>query len=122
MVPPIRAIGTSKKESNGMLLFIIRNPVIPAIEFTNMNKAETAAASFILPHAKRIIIGLKIIPPPIPIKPENKPIPNPKNKANGIFSSLFLSLSPPSKPIILIIATKRNTPKICLYKVALIVI
>ena len=49
-------------------------PISPAAELTQINNAETAAASFIVPHLMNIISGLNMIPPPIPIKPEKNPI------------------------------------------------
>jgi hypothetical protein len=49
-------------------------PINPAAEFTKINHAETAAVSFILPQPNNKITGLRMIPPPIPIIPLQKPI------------------------------------------------
>ena len=46
----------------------------PDNEFTKMNKALMAAVCFIFAHFNSNKIGDKIIPPPIPINPESKPI------------------------------------------------
>lgn len=56
-------------------------PRRPENEFTQMNKAETADASLMLPQLKNKIIGERIIPPPIPISPDIKPMQIPKIKA-----------------------------------------
>ena len=50
-----------------------RNPNIPEIEFTKMNKVETAAVCFKFAQPNKSKIGLKTIPPPIPIKPDKNP-------------------------------------------------
>ena len=57
----------------------------PAIELTKMNKAETAAVFFISAQRISKMIGLKIIPPPIPIIPENNPITAPIKSARKTF-------------------------------------
>ena len=48
--------------SNGIQVF---KPANPETEFTKINKAETAAASFKEAHRNKSTKGLKIIPPPI---------------------------------------------------------
>ena len=45
----------------------------PEREFRKINSADAAADSFTLAQWNKMIIGLKIIPPPIPIIPEKNP-------------------------------------------------
>ena len=60
--------------------------------------------------------GLKIIPPPMPINPDIKPIMAPINKANGIFIGCNSFLPFPNMPTNLAIANNKTVPKIILYK------
>ena len=60
-------------------------PNNPENEFTKMKIALTAAVCFTVHQPKRIKIGLKIIPPPMPNKPEIKPMPKPKMISIGRF-------------------------------------
>ena len=46
-----------------------------------MNKAEIAAAVFMCVHRKNSNIGVRKMPPPVPVIPERKPIPAPKGIA-----------------------------------------
>ena len=71
----------------------IAAPVIPAAEFTQINKAEVAAIFFAEAHLFNIIIGDKKIPPPTPIIPLINPIPPPIGNEvfrEGIFNLLTL--------------------------------
>ena len=69
------------------------NPKRPDIELVKINKADTAAACFIVAQPNNSKTGLKIIPPPIPNKPDKKPIkaPNPNAKGRLISFSVFFS-------------------------------
>lgn len=60
-------------------------PTNPEAEFRKMNTADTAAASLTEAHLIKIKIGLRRIPPPIPIKPEKKPNPVPMANPNKRF-------------------------------------
>ena len=62
----------------GMLVPWLRCPAKPAAELIHMNRADTAAASFILPQPIIRISGLSMMPPPIPIRPEKNPITPPE--------------------------------------------
>ena len=64
-MPPIKAIITIKNDSELTLTPLLICPDNPATELTHINKADTAAASFIFPQWNNKMIGLKIIPPPI---------------------------------------------------------
>ena len=52
-------------------------PVNPAMEFTRINRAETAEAVFVLAHPINITKGDKNIPPPVPVRPDKSPRPAP---------------------------------------------
>ena len=52
-------------------------PNNPAIELTQMNKAEVAATVFGFAHFLSRIIGERKTPPPTPITPLKNPIPAP---------------------------------------------
>ena len=93
-------------------------PIMPDMEFTKINKADTAAACFILPQPNKIIIGLSMMPPPMPIIPEKSPMAEPINKDPIRLKGLTSFFSVPRKFSIRRIAIARNTPKICLYNVA----
>src|SRR6184192_3690156 len=55
----------------------------PAIEFTQMNNAETAAAWRMCAHSQNSNSGVRNIPPPVPVRPERKPSPAPTLMATG---------------------------------------
>ena len=63
-------------------------PAIPAMELTVINKALMAEVSFKLLQPNSNNIGDNIIPPPMPIKPEIKPILTPKTKTSGMETGL----------------------------------
>ena len=78
--PPI-----STEITNGNKILISRfnwpeilAPNNPAIELTQINKAEVAATVLGFAHFLSKIIGDKKIPPPTPIIPLKKPIPAPE--------------------------------------------
>ena len=69
---------TDKKELfDGCISKKIR-PRKPEIELKKINNEDTPAAVLTFPHFNNNIKGVSIIPPPIPIKPEKKPIRVPK--------------------------------------------
>ncbi len=122
IIPPKTANNTQERSSKSNAKFLLKLPKSPAIEFRKMNKAETQAISFTFPHEKISMMGVKIIPPPIPIipltNPSAAPINNPKTKGISFtFSEEFL----PKTPKILKTAKIKQMPRICLYKVGLIV-
>src|SRR6184192_2737146 len=55
----------------------------PAIEFTQMNNAETAAAWRMCAHSQNSNSGVRNIPPSVPVRPERKPRPAPALIATG---------------------------------------
>src|SRR5260370_41984990 len=61
----------------------ITNPAKPAIEFTKMNNAETADACFVFAQFKKSKRGVRKIPPPVPVRPERNPMPEPTASAAG---------------------------------------
>ena len=67
-IPPNKTIGIRIRYSDGKILPLIKYPINPEIELTKINKAETAAVCFKVPHFNKTMIGLRIIPPPIPKK------------------------------------------------------
>ena len=54
-------------------MFFVSWPLIPEIEFININKDAVVTMCLGLPAFIKKRIGLKKIPPPIPITPEIKP-------------------------------------------------
>ena len=89
-------------------------PVMPAAELTQINKADTAAASFAFPQFNKSIIGLSIIPPPMPISPEKKPINAPVTTAIEVFTGFVVWDSFPIIFIIFKIANRSSMPKMIL--------
>ena len=77
MEPPRKATATHTRIMGWRLAPSMAKPENPAIEFTKINKAEMAAVSLMFAHPNNNMIGLRIIPPPIPIRPEKKPSVNP---------------------------------------------
>lgn len=101
---------------------LVINPAIPEIEFTKINKADTAAVCFKLPQCNNNITGLKIIPPPMPIIPDITPIAAPIINDHTRFCFLNFSILLNFKPINLITENRSNIPKIVLYNPASIFI
>ena len=58
--------------------------------------------------------GLKMIPPPMPIIPEKKPLTAPVRRATGIDKFLLRTDDSPGRITILNAATNRQTPRILL--------
>ena len=73
IIPPDIAIGTQINICGERLMPDKNIPVNPAAEFTKINKADTAAVSFISAQCSSSNRGLKKIPPPTPIIPETNP-------------------------------------------------
>lgn len=73
-IPPTNATATYAYMSVLKLIPFCNCPARPDNEFTNMNKALIAAVCFISAHFNNNKTGDKIIPPPIPIKPDRNPI------------------------------------------------
>lgn len=63
-------------------------PKIPAMEFTTINNADTADVFFGSAHRRRIMIGLRKIPPPTPTIPERNPITPPIGRAASVEGAL----------------------------------
>ena len=81
--PPIKtAKNNGKYEVNSFIIFSFVNcPKIPEIEFMRI-KSDAVVTIFLgLSAFNRKSIGLKNIPPPIPIKPEMRPSREPTNIA-----------------------------------------
>ena len=89
--PPIKTakkhIQKSKNLSKTISLVIC--PATPNIELIKINKDAEVAICLGCPAFIRKRIGLKKIPPPIPINPEKKPITDPI-KIEKIFGILFI--------------------------------
>jgi uncharacterized membrane protein YfcA len=66
--------------------------------YYKINKAETAAVCLMVAHRSNNKTGLKIIPPPIPNKPDKKPMIAPMVNANGMDKGLNSVFSLPKTP------------------------
>ena len=82
-IPPMMATSAKGKICELKVVPADKRPIIPETEFNQINAAEIAAVSLMLAHPRISNSGLKIIPPPIPIRPEKKPIINPKLRERG---------------------------------------
>ena len=65
-------------------------PNKPEIELNKMKTAAVPDAPLTLVHPKKIISGDKKIPPPVPVRPDSKPIKTPINTAPKGLNVLFL--------------------------------
>src|SRR5438046_9118484 len=61
----------------------VKQPTRPAIEYTHMKSAETAAACRMCAHRQKSRTGVRKIPPPVPVNPARKPRPAPTLIATG---------------------------------------
>ena len=113
-IPPNKTIGIRIRYFDGKILPLIRYPINPEIELTKINKAETAAVCFKVPHFNKTIIGLRIIPPPIPISPDTKPIIKPIINDNFLLFFLKERFSSVLINKILKTAIIKNNPNIIL--------
>lgn len=91
----------------------VQIPAIPAAEFTNINNADTAAVSFMFAQCINNKIGLKKIPPPIPIIPETNPSAAPISIPASMDNLFEFILSLLTK-MILKTAINKHTPSIFL--------
>ena len=72
----------SKGIINGGNDFVIKRlPAKPEMEFTKINNADTAAAFFASAQPMKSKSGVRKIPPPVPVRPDNNPIPAPDANA-----------------------------------------
>src|SRR5260370_41610585 len=81
MVPPATAQKTRGRANNGSCRVLLMLPARPEIELTRMNSAETADAVFVFAQRMKIKIGVRKIPPPVPVNPESSPRPAPTETA-----------------------------------------
>jgi hypothetical protein len=89
-------------------------PARPDDEFTKMNKALIAAVCFMSVHFSNNKIGERMIPPPIPIRPERKPIAAPIKRDKYGFDFFNSSVLIFVKNKNLIMGTNNNMPSIFL--------
>ena len=113
-IPPTKTTAIKDTEDPGKVPPFDTNPKSPEIEFTKINNAETAAVCFIFAQPRSKITGLKIMPPPIPINPDKKPIRAPINKANERFIGFKSPFCFPNNPTNLAIANNRTVARIIL--------
>jgi len=83
IAPPMIAAAERMNANAGMDCLALTKPARPAIEFTKMNNAETADACFVFAHLENRRRGVRNIPPPVPVRPERNPIPEPTASAAG---------------------------------------
>ena len=83
IAPPMIAAAERITANAGMDCLALINPARPAIEFTKINNAETADACFVFAHLEKSKRGVRKIPPPVPVRPERNPIPEPTASAVG---------------------------------------
>ena len=83
-VPAITAATARIQAKFGTARPLEMYPARPAIELTRMNKAETAAALRIDAQRQNRSSGVRKIPPPVPVRPERKPMPAPVPIETGI--------------------------------------
>jgi hypothetical protein len=62
-------------------------PAKPDIEFTSIKITDTAATVLVGAHFLQIIHGVRKIPPPVPVKPANRPRTPPVTKREDRFGS-----------------------------------
>src|SRR3990172_7077941 len=98
MNPPASEIAIQSIAEDSKLTPFETNPINPDIEFTQIKSAETVAVSFMFPQWSSNNIGLRIIPPPIPIIPDKSPIPNPISKAAVLLICFISPFSEPKTP------------------------
>ena len=84
-IPPTKATATYPYIPGLKFIPFVNCPANPDNELTKMNKALMAAVCFISVHFNNKRTGDRIIPPPIPISPERKPMTAPINKDKNMF-------------------------------------
>lgn len=113
-IPPIKTTTIKDTEDIGKVPPFDKNPKSPEMEFTKINKAETAALFLISAQPKSKITGLKIIPPPMPINPDKNPITAPMKSAKGMFIGFISTFCFPNKPNNLATAKSKTVAKMIL--------
>ncbi len=78
---PPSALMASHGNSGGSALVTCQPATSATMEFTMMNGADMPAVVFVPAHARISSSGLKNMPPPVPVKPEMKPMAAPMNIA-----------------------------------------
>ena len=89
--PPIITAIPRGKISDGMFSVERKFPNKPEIEFNKINSAETAAAFFVVAQRISKSNGVRKIPPPVPVSPDNNPRKAPTPIATGFDGSLGVS-------------------------------
>jgi hypothetical protein len=79
--PPTTAATAQRGIVAGNAATLERCPSKPAMEFARINAAETPEVSRASAHPMNNKSGLKNIPPPVPVRPDNNPIPTPEVNA-----------------------------------------
>ena len=77
-------------KNSSKTIFLVNCPATPKTELININKDAELVICFGYPAFIKNKIGLKKIPPPIPTKPDIKPIIDPINIDNT--SGIFLTI------------------------------
>lgn len=113
-MPPKITTTSNEIEETGNVPPFAANPKKPAMEFTKINNAETAAVCLMVAQPKSNNTGLNIIPPPIPSNPDKNPIAAPIPKAIGRLTGFKLGLPFPKKPSKRATATINTVPKMIL--------
>src|SRR6476661_5813716 len=83
IAPPTIAATERINANAGMDCLALTKPARPAIEFTKINNAETADACFVFAQLEKSKRGVRKIPPPVPVRPERNPMPEPTASAAG---------------------------------------
>ena len=86
--PEIKTIGSHKSmgprsNSAAAVGFESSKPAKPAKELSKINKTDTAAAPRVLHQRVNSNSGVRNMPPPVPVKPANKPSNPPAKNNNG---------------------------------------
>ena len=92
----------------------LNNADKPESELSKIKSADAAADSFIFAQWNKIITGLKIIPPPIPIIPAKNPSMAPIANAGSKGNLIDFSLTAFGTSNIRAIAISRNIPRMIL--------
>jgi hypothetical protein len=79
--PPTSTTSNQRGNSGSSFKPVVAIPSSPVSEFRKINKADTADASLGRAYPPINNIGVRRIPPPIPMSPEIKPMISPTSKA-----------------------------------------
>lgn len=121
-MPPTKATATYAYISALKLIPFVNWPPRPANELTKMNKALIAAVCFMSVHLNNKRTGDNMIPPPIPISPEIKPIAAPITNDKGMLDFLKSVICVFAKNKKRAIGISKSNPRIFLYTSASTVI